>query len=87
MPYGAEGQKIIADLYATFDVEKEFGLMRVAQQYTVNVFPHVLQNLKDAGAVHEIKPDTRILCLKHEYYSQRFGLVTEPVSFMETLNV
>lgn len=86
VPFGKEGQKLIADLYAAFDVEKEFGLMRAAQQYTVNVFPHILQKLKDTGAVHEVKADTRILCLKHEYYSQRFGLAVEPVSFMETLN-
>ncbi len=86
VPFGKEGQKLIADLYAAFDVEMEFSLMRAAQQYTVNVFPHVLQKLKDAGAVHEVKPDTRILCLKHEYYSHKFGLATEPVSLMETLN-
>lgn len=87
VPFGTQGQQLIANLYAAFDVEKEFELMRAAQQYTVNVFPHVLQKLKDTAAVHEVKPDTRILCLKQEYYSQQFGLATEPVSLMERLNV
>ncbi|MDL2337611.1 MAG: CRISPR-associated helicase Cas3' [Pseudomonadota bacterium] len=86
VPYGKDGMELINDLCAAFLVEKQFDLLRVAQQYTVNVFPHVLRKLKEAGAVHEVKPDTRILCLDPRYYSSRFGLSTEPVSPMETLN-
>lgn len=86
VPYGKEGRELIADLHAAFEVEKEFDLLRAAQQYTVNVFPHVLQKLMEAGAVHEVKPETRILCLDERYYSRRFGLVTEPVSLMEPLH-
>ena len=40
-----------------------------------------------AKALHEVKPDTRILCLNERYYSDLFGLATEPVSSMETLYV
>ena len=40
-----------------------------------------------AQALHEVKPDTRILCLNERYYSDLFGLVTEPVSPMEVLYV
>lgn len=87
VPFGNEGQELIAKLHGAYDVEKEFALLRAAQQYTVNVFPHVLQKLKDSGAVHEVKPDTRILCLDGRYYNSKFGLATEPVSGMETLYV
>jgi CRISPR-associated endonuclease/helicase Cas3 len=86
VPHGDAGRELINELYSAFLVEKEFELLRVAQQYTVNVFPHVLQKLKEAGAVHEVKPDTRILCLDARYYSPRFGLALDPVAPMEALN-
>lgn len=87
VPYGAEGSDIIARLYTAQDVEVEFSLLRRAQQFTVNVFPHVLDKLMKDGAVMEIKPDSRILTLDPRYYSPQFGLSTEPVSAMESLYV
>lgn len=85
VPYGDEGRALIAKLHGAYDVELEFELVRAAQQYTVNVFPNVLEKLKKAGAVMEVKPETRILSLDPRYYSPQFGLATEPVSRMETL--
>lgn len=85
VPYGPDGKKLIADLCAAYDVELEIDLLRRAQQYSVNVFPHVLKKLMSAQALHEVKPDTRILCLNERYYSELFGLATEPVSSMEVL--
>lgn len=87
VPHGKAGHELINDLCSAFEVEREFDLLRTAQQYTVNVFPHVLRKLKEVGAVHEVKPDTRILCLDPRYYSPRFGLSTDPITPMETLNV
>ena len=86
VPFGKAGRELISDLCAAFMVEKEFDLLRAAQQYTVNVFPHVLRQLKEANALHEVKPDTRILCLDPRYYSPRFGLSTTSVVPMEALN-
>ena len=86
VPHGEGGRELINDLCGAFDVEREINLLRTAQQYTVNVFPHVLRKLKEAGVLHEVKPDTRILCLDRRYYSPRFGLSTDPVAPMETLN-
>lgn len=87
VPYGAEGCDIIAQLYAAKNVDVEFSLLRRAQQFTVNVFPHVLEKLKKEGAVMEVKPESRILTLDPRYYSPQFGLSTEPVSAMENLYV
>jgi len=87
VPFGADGKKLITDLCVAYDVEQEIELLRRAQQYSVNVFPHVLKKLMAAKALHEIKPDTRIFCLNERYYSDLFGLATEPVSSMETLYV
>lgn len=85
VPFGAAGKSLVADLCAAYDVELEIDLLRKAQQFSVNVFPHVLRKLHDAKALHEIKPDTRILCLDERYYSDLFGLATEAVAPMEVL--
>lgn len=87
VPFGAAGKKLVADLCSVYDVELEIDLLRKAQQFSVNVFPHVLKKLVAAEALHEVKPDTRILCLNERYYSDLFGLATEPVSPMEALYV
>lgn len=87
VPHGEAGRKLINDLCSAYDVEREVDLLRTAQQYTVNVFPNVLRKLKEAGAVHEAKPDARILCLDPRHYSRRFGLSALPVAPMEPLNV
>lgn len=86
VPYGDEGRDLIGKLHGAYDVELEYDLLRMAQQYSVNVFPHVLEKLKKAGAVTEVKPETRILSLNSRYYSTQFGLATEPVSLMENLH-
>jgi len=62
-------------------------LLYRAQQFTVNVFPHVLEKLKQAAAVKETKIETPILTLDPSYYSRQFGLLTQPVSKMETFYV
>ncbi|MBK8801299.1 MAG: CRISPR-associated helicase Cas3' [Fibrobacteres bacterium] len=87
VPYGSEGADIIGRLFAAFDVELDGLLLRRAQQFTVNVFPHQLDKLKTAGAILEVKPETRIMTLDPRYYSPQFGLSTEPVSAMEALYV
>jgi CRISPR-associated endonuclease/helicase Cas3 len=86
-PYGEEGRKIIADLCAAYLPDKDFTLLRRAQQFTVNVFPHVLDRLIRAGAVGEILEGAGILFLDSRYYSREFGLSETPVEEMEVLNV
>lgn len=88
VPYGEEGKDLIADLHAAFKLDVDFDLLRRAQQYTVNVFPHVLEKLQAAKALHIAEEGKlRVLCLDSRYYSPKFGLSTAPVSQMEFLNV
>jgi CRISPR-associated endonuclease/helicase Cas3 len=84
--YGKEGQAIVADLCAAYLPDKEFDMLRRAQQFTVNVFPNVLERLTEAGAVREIQEGTGILYLDYRYYSDEFGLSETPVRNMEALN-
>lgn len=84
VPYSKAGRKLVNDLGAAYEVEKQYALLKRAQQYTVNVFPHILDKLQKVGAVYPIQEDTDILHLDPRYYSPEYGLVTEPVGTMET---
>ncbi len=85
VPYGEEGKAIINELCAAFALEKQFGLIRKAQQYTVSVFPHELKRLREAYAVREVQDGTDILYLDARYYSDEFGLSLTPNGNMEVL--
>lgn len=85
VPYGDEGKNLINELCASFDPTKAFELLRRAQQYSVNVFPHVLRRLQDAKAVTEVQEGTGILYLNKQYYDNNTGLSEVAVNKQETL--
>ncbi len=85
VPYSKTGAEIVNDLCAAFEVEKQYDLLKRAQQYTVNVFPNILSKLQKAGAIHPIQTGTQIFHLDSRYYSPEFGLLTEPVGKLEVL--
>jgi CRISPR-associated endonuclease/helicase Cas3 len=87
VPYGKEGQAIVAALCATPEPERQFQLLHEAQQFTVSVFPHEFDKLAKTGALHEAQPQTEIYCLSERYYSKDFGLSAEPVFPGEFLHV
>jgi CRISPR-associated endonuclease/helicase Cas3 len=86
VPYG-EGTDVIADLCAAVEVEKQFDLLRRAQQFSVNVFPSVLLRLQTQTALHEVQEGTGILHLNSRFYDAEFGLSESAVSPMEMHNV
>ncbi|MDP1549480.1 MAG: CRISPR-associated helicase Cas3' [Nitrosomonas sp.] len=84
VPYGSEGKELIGELCGAFEVEKQFQLLRRAQQFTVNVFPHQLEKLQKEKALHEIQNDVDILYLADvRYYNEDFGLSLTPEGKME----
>jgi CRISPR-associated endonuclease/helicase Cas3 len=87
VPFGEEGRRLIAELCAAYEVELQYKLLKRAQQFTVNVFQHVLDKLSRAGAIHRIKEDVDILHLDERYYSNDYGLSTEPIAMMRMCNV
>lgn len=78
VPHGQDGEELINEMKGTYLVEKQFKLLRMAMQYTVNVFPHDLQKLLAAGAVREIQEGIDILYLDFRYYDEDFGLGLTP---------
>jgi CRISPR-associated endonuclease/helicase Cas3 len=86
VPFGQAGKDLIADLCGSYMPDKEFDLIRRAQQFSVNVFPNVLAQLQKSGVVQDIRQDTGILFLTDSrYYSNEFGLSTTPEGNMEVL--
>jgi CRISPR-associated endonuclease/helicase Cas3 len=79
-----EGPELIAQLCAAFQPETQFALLRRAQQFSVNVFPHVFDALKRADAIGEIGEGIGIYHLRPDYYNQFFGLSDIPTTTMET---
>lgn len=86
VPYSQAGKDLIADLCGSYMPDKEFDLLRRAQQFSVNVFSNVLEKLQKAGVVQEVKKETGILFLiDSRYYSEEFGLSETPEGNMEIL--
>src|ERR1035438_7853860 len=85
VPY-VDGKVVIAELSAAFEVQKQFALLRRAQQYAVNVFPQVMKRLDRKSALHEVQEGTGILYLDSRYYDSEFGLSEDPVNLMELQN-
>ncbi|MBF0140546.1 MAG: CRISPR-associated helicase Cas3' [Magnetococcales bacterium] len=86
VPYGTEGNEVIAALCSSDTPEKQYALLRRAQHYAVNLFPDDLGRFRNDGIVQEIQPGTGIFYLvDHRYYSPEFGLSDNPEGKMEVL--
>lgn len=84
VPYGEKGIKIINELCSTYDVEKQFRLLKEAQRYSVNIFENDWRKL--AQSIHEVQVDAGIFYLDERYYSDDYGISEEPVNDMRLLN-
>ena len=86
VPYDEEGKELISKLCSVQELEKQYKLIRRAQRYSVNVFPDVLNRLREQ-AVREVQKGSGILYLDERYYSDEFGLSEKPVKDMGFLTV
>jgi CRISPR-associated endonuclease/helicase Cas3 len=85
VPYGEKGKELINGLCSVADIKEQIQLLRDAQQYTVNVYPYLLDKLKESGAIHPAQADVMdVLCLLPEYYDNEFGLSEEPTREWDT---
>jgi len=85
VPYGAEGERIIAELCTASRFDEKLHLLKKAQRYSVNLFPNELQTLKKDHRLCETWEGSGILYLDSRHYSEQFGVSTEAVSEMKTL--
>lgn len=85
VPFRERGLEIVNLLSSTRDLEGQFRLLREAQQFTVNLFPHELSGLQQKGALYEVQPGTGVQCLQKGFYSEEFGLDQDGKVIMESL--
>ncbi len=77
--YDCEGKELVAQLCGAFEIEKQYALIKKAQQFSVNLYPHEFEELTSQGALHPVQEGTEIFYLDHQYYSKTTGLSLEPV--------
>ena len=82
VPY-QEGRNIIAGLCADFAPSKAYGLLKRAQNYSVNLFPNVWDKLVKEKAVYTVQEGEGIYYLDERYYSEHFGVSIEVVEEMD----
>jgi CRISPR-associated endonuclease/helicase Cas3 len=77
--YGDEGRELVNQLCSAFEVEKQFTLIKKAQQYSVNLFPFEFEKLKEQNALNRAQEETEIFYLDYQYYSKITGVSLEPI--------
>ncbi len=77
--YDKEGSDLVSQLCAAFEVEKQYALIKRAQQYSVNLFPYEFDKLAKQNAMYRVQEGTEIFYLDSQYYSKLTGLSLEPV--------
>ncbi len=86
VPYGNEGKELVNQLCSAFEVEKQYSLIKKAQQYSVNVFSYEFEKLTEECALYRVQEGTEIFHLDGKFYSETFGISTEPINKEEFLH-
>lgn len=77
VPYDCDAVAVINALCAAQEITSD--LLRRAQRYSVNVYPHILKKLQDAGAIYPAQEGSDVLILRDGYYHPEFGLSLTPI--------
>jgi CRISPR-associated endonuclease/helicase Cas3 len=80
VPFGDEGAQIVTQLQEARHPHEIGPLLKRAQVYSVNLFPHALDSLRRAGAVYETREGSDIYYLNAQYYSGEVGVCDEPAT-------
>jgi len=87
VPYAEEGSRIINELCGAFDVEKQFGLLKRAQRYSINVYDSAFRSLIENQMIREVQKDAGVYYLDNQYYNPDTGLSREVTDTMQPLMV
>lgn len=77
-----EAEALIGKLAAVFDLAEQRKLLKKAQRYSVNIFPHTRRKLDAEKVLYETQPGSGIWFLDEQYYSSDSGVCTEAVEEM-----
>ncbi|SDJ37890.1 CRISPR-associated helicase/endonuclease Cas3 [Proteiniclasticum ruminis] len=73
VPY-KEGAELINSLNTTRNEHELPVLMKKAQRYSVNLYDYQIEKLFKEGGIFEVRENSGILGLTHQYYSDIFGV-------------
>ncbi len=76
VPYDCEGSALINTLCSVQEITSD--LLRNAQRYSVNVYPHTLKKLQNANAIYPAQEGSDVLVLRDGYYHPELGLSLTP---------
>ena len=82
VPYKRRGARLIQELREATSVQKRQELMKEAQQYSVNLFPHEIRKLQEVDGLDPIG-ETGITSLYRRHYGNEFGFCLTPCGEME----
>ncbi|MGD0153037.1 MAG: CRISPR-associated helicase Cas3' [Thermacetogeniaceae bacterium] len=82
--YGV-GERIINELCASDNLEKQYKLLKEAQRYSVNLFPYEFEKLAGQQIIREVQSGAGIYYLDKQYYSDTFGMSQIAINEMENL--
>ena len=85
VPYQDRGQELIADLCSASMLQVQRNLLREAQRYSVNLFPHEFRKLYEIEAIHEVQKGTGIFYLQPAYYCEELGWTDESINDSQAL--
>ncbi len=75
-------EALIGLLASVSDLGAQRKLLKKAQRYSVNIFPHTRRKLDEEKALCETQPGSGIWALDEQYYSSDSGVCTEAVEEM-----
>jgi len=83
--YGEGKDRIIPELCSASQFHRRFSLLREAQRYSVNLFPHEIRKLKVMNRLYETWEGSEIYYLDERHYHPQFGASTEEVALLDVL--
>ena len=83
VPY-RQGEKIITKISGA-NFEGKARLLKEAQRYSVNMFPHETAKLKERQRLYEVWQGSGIYYLDERHYSEQFGASTDEVAEIKPL--
>ena len=72
---GEDGEEIVKDLCGAPEIQKQYKLVKRAQRYSVNLFPHEFDRLEKLGAIHEVQKGAGIFFLDKQFYTEELGWI------------
>lgn len=85
VPYLQSGIDIISQLCASNEPAKQYSLLKLAQQYSVNLYEYRFEKIFEYSGIHEISNGSGIYYLEESFYNQKFGISDIPVIKKSTL--